>query len=82
MADAKDLVVVLGRRDLDLLADLVAERIIGVLGAEPMLSTAQAAQLTGLKPGTLRKRVERGTLSALRVGKELRFRKSDLERMR
>lgn len=51
-----------------------ARRILG----EQLLSCQEAAAVLGISVGALRKRVQRGSLKALKAGRSLRFRRSDL----
>ena len=84
MADPRkeDVKIVLTLRDLDLLVDLTVSRLMAQLGGQAVYDIHQAAEFTGLTPNALRQRVRRGTLSAMRIGRLLQFRKEELERLK
>jgi len=46
---------------------------------EPMLRLREAAKLLGLHPDTLKKKVRRGEIPGMKIGKRWRFRASDLD---
>ena len=84
MADPRkeDVKIVLTLRDLDLLVDLTVSRLMAQLGGQAVYDIHQASEFTGLTPNALRQRVRRGTLSAMRIGRLLQFRKEELERLK
>lgn len=43
-----------------------------------LVSVEEAATLVGVTPGSLRKRIARGTLRAVRIGRTVRLRTADL----
>lgn len=53
---------------------------LNALLKEDLVDTKEAAEILGLSPSALRKRVERGQLAVIRIGSSLRFRRSDLLR--
>ena len=49
---------------------------------DELLTIGEAAAVVGVHPSTIRRRIEKGTLTAFRVGPRLiRVRRSDLERL-
>jgi excisionase family DNA binding protein len=73
----------LGPATIDRLADLVATRLDerSRTGEAPLLTVAQAAQLAGLHPETVRRAIRSGALEAAGyVGKRPRLRRNDVER--
>jgi excisionase family DNA binding protein len=72
----------LGPQTIDRLAELVAERLIEqrAAGAEPFLSTAEAARVAGVHPETVRRAIKAGALStAGHVGNRPRMRRADVD---
>jgi excisionase family DNA binding protein len=72
----------LGPQTLDRLAELVAERLIEqrAVGAEPFLSTAEAARVAGVHAETVRRAIKAGALStAGHVGNRPRMRRADVD---
>ena len=73
----------LGPRTIDRLADLVADRLAErrAAGELPLLTVAQAAEVAGVHPETVRRAVRTGALEvAGYAGKRPRLRREDLER--
>ncbi|HAN99423.1 MAG TPA: hypothetical protein DCQ98_19275 [Planctomycetaceae bacterium] len=72
----------LSPRELGLLADLVAERVVvrlrATIDADALLDATQAANLLGISRATLERRIADGTLRPQRVGRLRRFRRSEL----
>ena len=49
---------------------------------DELLTIREAAEVVGVHPSTIRRRIEKGTFTAFRVGPRLiRVRRSDLERL-
>src|SRR5918997_3627685 len=72
----------LGPQTIDRLAELVAERLIEqrAAGAEPLLSTPEAAKAAGVHPETVRRAIKAGALrTAGSVGNPPRMRRSDVD---
>jgi excisionase family DNA binding protein len=72
----------LGPQTLDRLAELVAERLIEqrAAGAEPLLSTREAARAAGVHPETVRRAIKAGALrTAGYVGNRPRMRRPDVD---
>ena len=72
----------LGPQTIDRLAELVAERLIEqrVAGAEPLLSTREAARVAGVHPETVRRAIKAGALgTAGYVGNRPRMRRTDVD---
>jgi hypothetical protein len=70
----------LGPQTLDRLAELVAERLLEqrAAGAEPLLSTCEAARVAGVHPDTVRRAIKAGALrTAGYVGNRPRMRRVD-----
>lgn len=69
-------------RDLlrDLMADAVRQELPNASQGDPdqLLSVDDAAALFGMTPGALRKAAARGSIKGIRVGRRLRFRRSEL----
>ncbi len=59
--------------------DAIREELRAAL-SEELLDTDEAARLLNMSPGALRKAVERGHVRCERVGRRLRFRRSELLR--
>jgi excisionase family DNA binding protein len=73
----------LGPATIDRLADLVAKRLDErrLAREAPLLTVAEAAQLAGLHPETVRRAIRSGALEAAGyVGKRPRLRRNDVER--
>lgn len=65
----------------DKLRAIVGEAVQDQLKAmlrEDLVDTNEAATILGLSPAAVRKRVERGQLTCVRIGASLRFRRSEL----
>jgi excisionase family DNA binding protein len=72
----------LGPQTLDRLAELVAERLTEqrAAGAEPLLSTREAARVAGVHPDTVRRAIKAGALrTAGYVGNRPRMRRADVD---
>jgi excisionase family DNA binding protein len=72
----------LGPQTIDRLAELVAERLIEqrAAGAEPLLSTAEAAKAAGVHAETVRRAVKAGVLRTVGyVGNRPRMRRIDVD---
>jgi len=69
----------LSAEQLDVLADLVAERLAASPADDGWLSTAQAADYLGCTPDRLHDLVARRALKHGRDGRRLRFKRSDLD---
>jgi excisionase family DNA binding protein len=72
----------LGPQTLDRLAELVAERLLEqrAAGAEPLLSTRDAARVAGVHPDTVRRAIKAGALgTAGYVGNRPRMRRADVD---
>lgn len=65
----------------DIVGDAVEERLNALLH-EQLVDTDEAAKILGLTPAAVRKRVERGQITAVKIGTSLRFRRSDLLQLR
>lgn len=73
----------LGPATIDRLADLVANRLAErrAAGELPLLTVAQAAELAGVHPETVRRAIRSGDLEAAGyAGKRPRLRREDVER--
>lgn len=66
----------------DFLAEAIGRLVMSVREnrAERLLTVNETAEILGLTPAAVRRRVGRGTLIARTVGRSLRFRREDLER--
>jgi excisionase family DNA binding protein len=72
----------LGPQTIDRLAELVAARLVEqrAAGAEPLLSTAEAARVAGVHPETVRRAIKAGALgTAGFVGNRPRMRRADVD---
>jgi excisionase family DNA binding protein len=72
----------LGPQTIDRLAELVAERLIEqrAAGAEPLLSTPEAAVAAGVHPETVRRAIKAGALRTVGyVGNRPRMRRVDVD---
>jgi excisionase family DNA binding protein len=72
----------LGPHTIDRLAELVAERLIEqrAAGAEPLLSTREAARVAGMHPDTVRRAIKAGALrTGGAVGNRPRMRRVDVD---
>jgi excisionase family DNA binding protein len=72
----------LGPQTIDRLAELVAERLIEqrAAGAEPLLSTREAARVAGVHPDTVRRAIKAGALcTAGYVGNRPRMCRADVD---
>ena len=72
----------LGPQTIDRLAELVAERLLEqrAAGAEPLLSTREAARVASVHPETVRRAIKAGALStAGYVGNRPRMRRADVD---
>jgi excisionase family DNA binding protein len=72
----------LGPQTIDRLAELVAERLIQqrAAGAEPLLSTSEAAKAAGVHPETVRRAIKAGALATVGyVGNRPRIRRTDVD---
>jgi excisionase family DNA binding protein len=72
----------LGPQTIDRLAELVAERLLEqrAAGAEPLLSTREAARVAGVHPDTVRRAIKAGALgTAGYVGNRPRMRRADVD---
>src|SRR5882757_7078276 len=72
----------LGPQTIDRLAELVAERLIAqrAAGAEPLLSTPEAAEAAGVHPETVRRAIKAGALRTVGyVGNRPRMRRADVD---
>lgn len=66
-------------REIDQLADAIAQRLAGRLpDADCMLNTHEAARLLGCSVATVERLSRNGSLPSIKVGRLRRFRKSDL----
>jgi excisionase family DNA binding protein len=73
----------LGPATIDRLADLVANRLAErrAAGEAPFLNVAQAAEIAGVHPGTVRRAIQIGALEAAGyVGKRPRLRREEVDR--
>ena len=73
----------LGPATIDRLADLVANRLAErrMAGEAPLLTVAEAAQVAGVHPETVRRAIKTGVLEAAGyVGKRPRLRRDEVER--
>ena len=61
----------------DLVREAVRAEMRAALDAE-LIDTNQAAEILGMTPGAVRKAVERRQLPCVRMGRRLRFRRSEL----
>ena len=69
------------RKELQaLVREAVRAEIRDILDSE-LLTSDQAAGLLGMTPAAVRKAVERGQLPCVRLGRRLRFRRSELLRV-
>jgi excisionase family DNA binding protein len=72
----------LGPQTIDRLAELVAERLIEqrAAGAEPLLTTPEAAKAAGVHPETVRRAIKAGALRTVGyVGNRPRMRRTDVD---
>jgi excisionase family DNA binding protein len=72
----------LGPQTIDRLAELVAERLMAqrAAGAEPLLSTPEAAKAAGVHPETVRRAIKAGALRTVGyVGNRPRMRRTDVD---
>lgn len=65
----------------EIIAEAIQTEIRGALEDE-LIDVARAAEMLDMSEGALRKAVERGQVPCQRVGKRLRFRRTDLLRAR
>lgn len=70
-----------GRGELRSVVREAVSEIIRKTLDEELLDTKQAAGLLGMTPAAVRKAVERGQLPCVRMGRRLRFRRSELLRV-
>ena len=66
------------RRALGAIVETAVEVKMQALLRDDLVNVEEAGQMLGISAAAVRKRVERGQLIAVRIGRSLRFRRSDL----